>query len=186
MDWIYEPWPWYVAGPMIALIMLILLMAGKNFGMSANLRTFCTIAGAGKTSEFFRFDWKAQKWNMLVVAGAVIGGYIAMNFLSKDPVVDLNPEVVTQLNAMGIEGAGTSYLPANLFSAEAFESPKTLGLLLLGGFLVGFGARYAGGCTSGHAISGMSSLQLPSLIAVIGFFAGGLIMINFLFPFIFN
>lgn len=185
MEWIYEPWPWYVAGPMIALIMLILLMAGKNFGMSANLRTFCSLAGAGKTNDFFRIDWKAQRWNLLLVAGAVIGGFIAMNILSKDASVDLNQDVVVQLNEMGFASAGKEYLPTELFANDVFQQPLTLGLLLLGGFLVGFGARYAGGCTSGHAISGMSDLQLPSLIAVIGFFAGGLIMINFLFPFIF-
>lgn len=185
MEWIYEPWPWYVAGPMIALIMLILLMAGKNFGMSANLRTFCSLAGAGKTNDFFRIDWKAQRWNLLLVAGAVIGGFIAMNILSKDASVDLNQDVVVQLNEMGFASAGNEYLPTELFANDVFQQPLTLGLLLLGGFLVGFGARYAGGCTSGHAISGMSDLQLPSLIAVIGFFAGGLIMINFLFPFIF-
>ena len=185
MEWIYEPWPWYVSGPMIAVIMLLLLMAGKNFGMSANLRTFCTLAGAGKTNEFFRFDWKAQRWNLLLVAGAVIGGFLASNVLSRDARVDIDQDVVTQLNEMGFESAGDAYLPAEMFSNDVFTQPVTLGLLLLGGFLVGFGARYAGGCTSGHAISGMSDLQLPSLIAVIGFFAGGLIMINFLFPLIF-
>ena len=185
MELIFEPWPWYVSGPMIALIMLLLLMSGKNFGMSSNLRTFCSIAGAGKASDFFKFDWKAQRWNLLVVAGAVIGGFIAMNYLTADPAVKINEDVVVQLNELGFSTAGQAYLPEKLFSADVFTQPATLGLLLLGGFLVGFGARYAGGCTSGHAISGMSNLQLPSLIAVIGFFAGGLIMINFLFPLIF-
>lgn len=185
MDFILEPWPWYVSGPMIAVIMLLLLMSGKNFGMSSNLRTFCTMAGAGKASDFFKIDWKAQGWNLLIVAGAVIGGFVAMKFLSADPAVDLNQEVVVQLNEMGFTSAGNAYLPEKLFAPEALSQPFTLGLLLLGGFLVGFGARYAGGCTSGHAISGMSDLQLPSLIAVIGFFAGGLIMVHFLFPLIF-
>ena len=186
MDWIYEPWPWYVSGPMIAVIMLLLLMSGKNFGMSANLRTFCTIAGAGKASDFFKFDWKAQRWNLLIVAGAVIGGYIAMNLLSSGAEVAIHPDAVAQLNELGFASAGEAYLPEKLFANNVFEQPLTLGILLIGGFLVGFGARYAGGCTSGHAISGMSDLQLPSLIAVIGFFAGGLIMINFLFPLIFS
>ncbi|WP_224491044.1 YeeE/YedE family protein [Robertkochia flava] len=185
MEWIYEPWPWYVSGPMIAVIMLLLLMAGKNFGMSANLRTFCTIAGAGKTNDFFRFDWKSQRWNLLLVAGAVMGGFLANTVLSRDTKVNINEDVVVELQNMGFESAGDAYLPTEIFSNDVFGQPITLGLLLLGGFLVGFGARYAGGCTSGHAISGMSDLQLPSLIAVIGFFAGGLIMINLLFPLIF-
>ena len=186
MDLIFEPWPWYVSGPMIAVIMLLLLMSGKNFGMSSNLRTFCTLAGAGKASDFFKIDWKAQRWNLLVVVGAVIGGFIAMNLMSTDAAVEVHPEIVTELHEMGFDTAGQAYLPEKLFGNNVFEQPVTLGLLVLGGFLVGFGARYAGGCTSGHAISGMSDLQLPSLIAVIGFFAGGLIMINFLFPLIFS
>ena len=66
-----------------------------------------------------------------------------------------------------------------------FFDPKILAILFFGGLLVGFGARYAGGCTSGHAISGLSDLQLPSLIAVVGFFIGGLIMTHLLFPLIF-
>jgi uncharacterized membrane protein YedE/YeeE len=53
-------------------------------------------------------------------------------------------------------------------------------LLLVGGVLIGFGTRYAGGCTSGH-VSGLSNLQIPSLKAVIGFF-GGLIMSYFYSP----
>jgi uncharacterized membrane protein YedE/YeeE len=58
--------------------------------------------------------------------------------------------------------------------------------MVIGGFLVGFGTRYAGGCTSGHAISGLSNLQFASLIATIGFFAGGLIATHLLYPLLFN
>ncbi len=185
MNWIFEPWPWYVSGPMIAFIMLLLLMMGKNFGMSANLRTMCTICGAGNKTDFFRFDWKSQKWNLIVVIGAIIGGFIGANFLSADLAVALNPKTITDLNALGFESAGKTYLPIELFDSDVFLNLKSLLILSLGGLLVGFGARYAGGCTSGHAISGLSNLQLPSLVAVIGFFIGGLTMIHFLFPLIF-
>ena len=185
MDWIYEPWPWYVSGPMIALIMFLLLMVGKNFGMSSNLRTMCTICGAGDKADFFRFDWKAQRWNLVVVLGAVIGGFIGSQLLSTDTSVVINPETVTDLNALGFESAGTAYLPDELFDLTALTDLKSLAVLSIGGFLVGFGARYAGGCTSGHAISGLSDLQLPSLISVIGFFIGGLAVIHFIFPLIF-
>ncbi|OJU74791.1 MAG: YeeE/YedE family protein [Bacteroidetes bacterium 47-18] len=185
MEWILDPWPWYVSGPLIALTMFILLYVGKNFGMSSNLRTLCTICGADKTCDFFCFDWKAQRWNLLVMAGAIIGGFIAANYLSADQVPDLNPHTVSQLQSLGFESAGKSYVPTELFGSEAFSDPATIGLLLAGGLLVGFGARYAGGCTSGHAISGLSNLQLPSLIATIGFFTGGLIMVHLIFPLIF-
>lgn len=185
MNWIYAPWPWYVSGPMITFIMFLLLMVGKNFGMSSNLRTMCTICGSGSKADFFKFDWKSQKWNLLVVIGAIIGGYLGSHFLSSDIAVAINPDTVADLKTLGFESAGTAYLPAKLFDNSALLSLKSVLILAIGGLLVGFGARYAGGCTSGHAISGLSDLQLPSLIAVIGFFIGGLTMIHFLFPLIF-
>ena len=185
MNWILEPWPWYVAGPLIAGIMFLLIFGGKQFGMSSNLRTMCSIGGAGKFVDFFVFDWKAQQWNLIVVVGAVIGGFIAANFLSYDTAVAINPETITTLNDLGFESAGKAYLPDELFAMEALINLKSLAILLIGGLLIGFSARYAGGCTSGHAISGLSNLQLPSLIAVVGFFMGGLVMIHLLFPLIF-
>lgn len=184
MEWIFNPWPWYIGGPMIALIMFLLLYFGKNFGMSSNLRTFCTICGAGKSNEFFNFDWKTQQWNLLVSAGAIIGGALAAHFLSTDSSVAIHPDTITKLQELNIKSAGVSYLPEELFSIEALMHPKVLLILSIGGFLVGFGARYAGGCTSGHAISGLSNLQLVSLYAVIGFFIGGLFMNHLLLPFI--
>ena len=185
MNWIFEPWPWYVAGPMIAFIMFLLLMVGKNFGMSANLRTICAVCGAGNKVNFFKFDWKSQKWNLVVVIGAVIGGYIGSHYLTTDMAVAINPDTIADLNVLGFESAGKSYLPDELFETISLFNVKSILILFIGGLLVGFGARYAGGCTSGHAISGLSDLQLPSFIAVIGFFIGGLTMIHFLFPLIF-
>lgn len=185
MDWIYNPWPWYVAGPLIALVMFVLLLVGKKFGMSSNLRTACAVVGAGKATEFFNFDWRAERWNLMVVLGAVIGGFIASNYMTND-AVQINPEIAQQLATdYNISSAGTSYLPPEIFSMEVLSNPFNIILLLMGGLLVGFGTRYAGGCTSGHAISGLSNLQLPSLIAVIGFFIGGLVMVHFIYPFIF-
>ena len=183
MSMIVQPFPWYVAGPLIALIMLSLLLIGKKFGMSSNLRTICSALGADKSCEFFKFDWKSQRWNLIVVLGAVIGGFIASNFISEE--VNLNVDTVQSLKELGFNSVGGSYLPLELFGNDVFTSPKSIMILLLGGFLVGFGARYAGGCTSGHAISGLSNLQLPSLIAVIGFFIGGLVMVHLIFPLIF-
>src|SRR5690606_96046 len=185
MNWIFEPWPWYVSGPLIAGIMFLLLFGGKNFGMSSNLRTMCSIGGAGKVADFFAFDWKAQRWNLVVVAGAIMGGFIGANLLSPDPAVNINQDTVANLETLGFESAGDAYLPSELFATEAPTDPKSLVILLIGGMLIGFGARYAGGCTSGHAISGLSNLQLPSFIAVMGFFIGGLIMVHLLFPIIF-
>lgn len=185
MELLSQPWPWYVSGPLIAWVMFTLVYLGKSFGMSSNLRTLCTIAGAGKTTEFFRFDWRTQKWNLTIVLGTIIGGFIAHHFLASPEAIALNSTTVDALTKLGFNNAGETLMPDELFAWDAVLSIKGLSILIIGGFLVGFGTRYAGGCTSGHAITGLSNLQWPSLIAVIGFFAGGLIMIHLLFPLIF-
>ncbi len=186
MDMLLQPWPWYVSGPLISLIMLLLIYFGKTFGMSSNLRTLCSIAGAGRYADFFKFNWKSQRWNLTVVLGAIIGGFIAVVFLSDGSQMALNPETVSDLQDLGFADAGRTLLPPELYSWEAVLTFKNLAILVIAGLLVGFGTRYAGGCTSGHAITGLSNLQLPSLIAVVGFFIGGLIMTHLLFPLIFK
>jgi uncharacterized membrane protein YedE/YeeE len=165
--------------------MVALIYFGKTFGMSGNLRTFCAIGGAGKFAPFFKFDWKSEIWNLTVVLGAILGGYIAVNFLSDGSPIDLNPDTVTELKSLGFQNAGASLLPPELYDWSNVWSLKGLLILIGGGFLVGFGTRYAGGCTSGHAITGLSNLQWPSLIAVVGFFIGGLLMVHVLYPLIF-
>ncbi|MBW3517857.1 YeeE/YedE family protein [Flavobacterium sp. NKUCC04_CG] len=186
MSIILEPWPWYIGGPLIAITMIALLYLGKSFGFSSNLRTLCAMGGAGKHCDFFCFDWKLQSWNLIFLVGSVLGGFIAIHFLSTPEVAaPLTEATLVKLHALGFESAGTSYMPTELFGPKAFDSPKQLILLLVAGLLVGFGSRYAGGCTSGHAISGLSNFQLPSLYAVIGFFIGGLLMVHLLFPLIF-
>lgn len=185
MDYILNSWPWYVSGPLITMVMALLLYFGKTFGMSSNLETMCSMLGADKFSALFKFDWKEQSWNLVVVVGAILGGYIAVNFLSNDTITNLNPKTVLELEQMGFKNAGATLVPNEMFSLKAISSFKGLMTLIIGGLLVGFGTRYAGGCTSGHAIAGLSSLQKPSLIAVIGFFIGGLIMANFILPLLF-
>lgn len=185
MEIILEPWPWYVAGPLIALVMFLLIFMGRKFGMSSNLETMCAICGAGKKSDYFNFDWRANRWNLVVILGAAIGGFVGAHLLSNNSSVAIDPETIEKLAALGFTSAGEAYLPERLFSIEALSDPFALMILLVGGLLIGFGARYAAGCTSGHAISGLSNLQLPSLIAVIGFFLGGLVMVHLFFPLIF-
>ena len=185
MDSLFHTWPWYVSGFLIGMIMLTLNYFGKVFGMSSNLRTLCTIAGADKVADFFKFDWKSQKWNLFVLLGAMVGGYVAVTFMSDPSNVDLNPKTVAQLVAMGIDAPNGKLLPQTIFGFEALQSPKMICILIIGGILIGFGSRYAGGCTSGHAIAGMSNLQRQSLKAVIGFFVGGLIMSYYILPLIF-
>lgn len=186
MEILLNPWPWYVSGPLIALVMALLVYFGKTFGMSSNLRTFCAMAGAGKKAEFFNFNWREQKWNLAVVLGAVVGGFIAHFFLSSDEPLQLSQKTVTALEGFQFKNIGETLLPSELYGWEAVLSAEGLAILIIAGFLVGFGTRYAGGCTSGHAITGLSSLQWPSLLAVIGFFAGGLIMTHVVLPLLFK
>jgi len=185
MDFLFQTWPWYVSGFLIGCVMLALNYFGKVFGMSSNLRTLCTIAGADKYADFFKFDWKSQRWNLAVVLGTMLGGFVAVHFMSDPSNVAINPQTIEQLATMGIDAPNGQLLPSAIFGNEAFQSPKTISILIIGGILIGFGSRYAGGCTSGHAISGMSNLQRQSLKAVIGFFVGGLIMSYFILPLIF-
>lgn len=158
---------------------------GKSFGISDNLRTMCTMAGGKRFSDYFNIDWKAKSWNLVFVVGAIIGGFIAAQYLSSTEEVALSTDTIQSLTELGFVNVGEQYLPPEIFSLEQMMSLKGIIILLVGGILVGFGTRYAGGCTSGHAISGLSNLQLPSLIAVIGFFAGGLVMVHLIFPLIF-
>ncbi|CAM1342764.1 YeeE/YedE family protein [Tenacibaculum aestuarii] len=186
MDFILQPWPWYVSGPLIAIVLFLFFYFGKNFGVSTNLETMCTMAGAGKVSDYFKKDWKERNWAIVFLVGLLIGGYIAINFLSATPGVDLNSTTVNELAELGFADAGKTYVPNEIYSIENMLTLKGFAILLVAGVLIGFGTRYADGCTSGHAITGLSSFQLPSLIAVIGFFIGGLIMIWVLFPLIFG
>lgn len=185
MEFILQPWPWYVAGPLITLTMLLLYYFGKRFGVSSNLETICAMTGAGKINTYFKFDWRANSWNLVFVLGSVVGGFIAYQWLSASDSVAIGPETVHDLQEIGFTHVAEQYLPPEIFSLDNLLSLKGILTLLIGGFLIGFGARYAGGCTSGHAIVGLSNLQLPSLVAVIGFFVGGLVMTWLLIPLIF-
>ena len=174
LELLSEPWPWYVGGPLIGLMVPLLLWAGGEFGVSENLRHICA-AVLPTRNDFFRYDWKATGlWNLTFALGIVLGGAVAGTVLaSPDPLV-VADATMADLAVMGLttfEGLA----PAQVFSWEGLATVPGFVMIILGGFLVGFGARYAGGCTSGHAISGLANLQLPSLLAVLGFFAGGLL-----------
>ena len=187
-DFISQPWPWWVGGIMIALILFLLLFFGKEFGISANFRVMCAADGADQYSDFFKFDWQSQSWNLLVALGAMFGGYVAATYFAgaDGNIAHVSEATVRSLNDLGISvESGKVPLVPEFYSWPSLFTPLGFLMIVGGGFLVGFGARYAGGCTSGHAISGLSALQISSLIAVIGFFLGGLFMTYVIFPLIF-
>ena len=185
MELLSQTWHWSVSGFIIGMIMLSLIYFGKVFGMSSNLRSLCSMTGIGKKVPFFDWDWKSQIWNFAVVFGAMLGGYVAVTYMSDSSNVALSQGTLSELSQFNIDLPNGKLLPETLFGNAVFESFTGIFILVFGGFLVGFGSRYAGGCTSGHAISGLSNFQMPSLKAVIGFFIGGLIMVHLIFPLIF-
>ncbi|MDX1937472.1 MAG: YeeE/YedE thiosulfate transporter family protein [Flavihumibacter sp.] len=182
MDFIKQPWPWYVAGALIGLIVPALLLLGnRHFGISANLRHICA-ACLPANIPFFKYNWKKEAWNLFFAAGIIIGAFIAAQWLANPNPVVISPKLATELSGYGI--TADNLMPTALFSFDSLLTLRGFIMLVGGGFLVGFGTRYAGGCTSGHAIMGLSNLQWPSLIATIMFMAGGFLMANFILPFI--
>ena len=184
VQFISQPWHWAVSGAMIALVLALMTWMGRSFGVSTTFKVFCSAAGAGKVSDFFKMDLQDEFWRIAFVIGGLIGGYIATHFLQSPEPVAISAETINHLGSLGInypeaDARGLGFVPTSLVN---YESLKGILIALGGGFLVGFGARYGDGCTSGHAISGLAHLQLPSLITVIGFFIGGLIMTHLLFP----
>jgi uncharacterized membrane protein YedE/YeeE len=185
-EWISQPWPWYAVGASIALTMMLLTYLGQSFGVSTSFKAMCSMAGAGRSIPFFNMDLKKEAWRITFVVGSIIGGAIAAVFFASPDPVAISPATVANLQELGLQypqadATGRGFVPTELYN---FGSLKGLLLALGGGFLIGFGARYGRGCTSGHAISGLAHLQLPSLITVIGFFIGGLLMTHMLLPFL--
>jgi len=178
-----QPWSWYAGGIIIGLtVPLLLILGNKSFGISSSLRHVCAACFPGNIS-FFKYDWKKETWNLFFVAGILIGGFIAAHYLTCSNAIQVNPKLLSELKTYNITDT-SKLLPSELFSWQALLSVRGFLLLIIGGFLVGFGTRYAGGCTSGHAIMGLSNLQWPSLIATISFMAGGFIMANLILPYI--
>ena len=179
IEWISQPWPWYVAGPMIGLTVPALLILGnKTFGISSSLRHICA-ACVPAGIPFFTYNWKKEIWNLLFVLGTAIGGFIAVNFLANPDTIVISQATQADLTALGISDF-TDLMPLEIFNWETVFTGKGMLFFVIGGLLVGFGTRYAGGCTSGHAIMGISSLQWPSLVATIFFMLGGFFMTHVL------
>ena len=183
MKFFTEPWPWYVAGPIIGLFVpLLLLIGNKGFGISSSFRHLCAACFPGKI-DFFKYNWKNESWQLFLALGIIIGGYLGYGILENPPLVNIDQNTKAELIELGIKDF-TGFVPSDIFSWASFQGFEGWVFIVLGGFLVGFGTRYAGGCTSGHSITGMSNLQGASLIATISFFAGGLLVTHLIYPFI--
>ena len=183
IEFVKEPWPWYVAGPLIGLFVpLLLLFGNKNFGISSSLRHICAMC-VPMQIKYFKYDWKSEIWSLFYVTGILVGSFIASQYLTNGESVNISQNTVNDLSELGFTDF-SAFLPGDIFSWASVFTMKGLVFMVFGGFLVGFGTRYANGCTSGHSISGLSNLQFSSLVATISFFVGGLIMTHFVLPFI--
>ncbi|CCH55779.1 hypothetical protein BN8_05066 [Fibrisoma limi BUZ 3] len=183
IELIRKPWPWYVAGPLIGLTVPALLLIGnKSFGISSSLRHICA-ACLPANIPFFQYNWRKEVWNLFFVAGITIGGMLSAQFLTNPNAFQLSAATVTDLRALGIRDF-SGLMPADLFDPAYLFTLKGLLFFVLGGFLVGFGTRWAGGCTSGHAIMGLSTLQWPSLVATACFMIGGFAMTHLILPYL--
>ena len=183
LDFLKQPWPWYIAGPLIGLAVPALLILGnKSFGVSASLRHICAACLPAKI-PFFQYNWKKEVWNLFFVLGILLGEILFYFFLLDAEPVKVAPALTAELQQYGITNHD-GLVPAQLFNWQELLTVKGLIMMVGGGFLVGFGTRYAGGCTSGHAIMGLSNLQFPSLVATISFMAGGFFFANLILPYI--
>ncbi|MBL7880325.1 MAG: YeeE/YedE family protein [Chryseobacterium gambrini] len=183
LEIIKEPWPWYIAGPLIGLTVPALQILGnKSFGISSSLRHICA-ACIPANIGFFKYNWKKELWNLFFVFGIFLGGIIASQFLMNTEEITVNQNLKTELATYGITDYSNP-VPTQLMNFTSLFTIRGFIMMVVGGFLVGFGTRYAGGCTSGHAIMGLSNLQGASLIATICFMAGGFLMANVILPII--
>jgi uncharacterized membrane protein YedE/YeeE len=180
-----SPWPWYVAGPCIAATMFFLLWLGRRLGISSSTQVICALGGAGRKWDYFKIDWKAQMWQIIFVVGLMAGGLFAGEVIPAAVSPQISPAVAADIEALGLT-VNEGWAPKEIFSWDGLLSVQGFVIIVLGGFFTGFGARWAGGCTSGHMISGMSELQVPSLIASACFLVGGAISSNFIIPFLFG
>lgn len=183
MELLFKPWPWYLAGIIIGLTVPALLLIGnKKLGISSTLRQICAATYPANIS-FLHYDWKKDSWNLFFVGGVFLGGFLGGYVLRNPEPVALNPVTVSMLEKQGVHDF-TGLIPSDIFSLASLGTAKGFLIMVIGGFLVGFGTRYARGCTSGHGIMGLSSFQWTSLVATVSFFVGGILFSHFILPYI--
>jgi uncharacterized protein len=181
MDAFSSFWPWYVTGPLIGLyVPALYLLLNRHFGVSSSFRDICA-ACLRPNLPYFQYDWKAHRWRLVFVAGIAIGAFLSRGTLATPATGQISPHTLAALSRLGVTDF-SSLVPADLFSWHSLTTLRGLLLTIGGGFLVGFGTRYAGGCTSGHSIHGIATLQPASAIATLCFFAGGVFATIIILP----
>lgn len=179
-DFLSKPWPWYIAGPLIGLtVPLLLIIGNKPFGLSSSLAHICNAALKPKF-KLFQYNWKEETWSLLFVIGIMAGAFIGGKIFMNPHNIDISIQTIQDLKTLGINDF-SGYLPKQIFGNISL-SFNTIIFSIVGGLLVGFGTRYANGCTSGHSITGIANLNWPSLLATVCFMIGGMFATHVLFP----
>jgi len=180
-EFMSQPWPWYISGPLLGLTMpLLLLIANKELSISSNLRHLCA-AISPPSIRYFNYNWKKESWNLFLLAGVFAGAWYAHIYFRS--IIGVGTQTYVLLQKQGVQNIN-GLAPSDIFSWKGLYTLKGFIMIIVGGFLIGFGSRYAKGCISGHGIVGLSSLSMQSLIAVVGFFIGGLTMTHLILPYI--
>jgi uncharacterized membrane protein YedE/YeeE len=184
LDFLTSPWPWWVAGPLIGLFVPVLLVVGnRTFGVSRALRHTCA-AFLPASTDFLRYDWKREGgWHLAFAVGIILVGLLGGWIFTNPVPIALSEATRSDLLDLGISNF-SGLVPGEVFNFDILRTLRGWILLAGGGLLIGFGTAWAGGCTSGHGITGIGNLQLPSLIATLAFFAGGIAATFFLIPFL--
>ncbi len=162
-----EPYlPWYIAGPLIGLIVpALLFLRQKQFGVSSSF-SFILSHFLPKSSYFINAKTKSN-WQFHFAVGILLSALASSYFISlEDLVIENVPNEIPYL-------MGEIYTSDNAF------------LFLIGGLLIGFGARYADGCTAGNCIMGVSQFSVSSIIATVSFFIAGVLTAQFINPLLF-
>jgi len=181
IELLQSPWPWYVSGPIIGLMVpMFILVGSRSFGISQNLEHICAMTQPRLIRvKFFQYDWRISVWSLVFVTGVILGGFVAGSIFTNPEPIQLSEEALQMFSSWGLSQ------PIGLNPPEIFNlSAANIFMLVVGGVLIGFGTRYASGCTSGHAITGLATFQVQSLYAVIGIFSGGIVSSYFIVPYL--
>ena len=189
MEYIFNllkgPWHWAVAGTLIGLtVPTLLLMGNKAFGVSSSLRHICAMC-IPSGIPFFKYNWRKETWNLFFVLGITVGAFLAVQFLSNPNDIVLSDAAQQTMQNYQLSDF-SKIMPVEIFNLANVFTWRGFVFFVVGGFLVGFGTRYAGGCTSGHSIMGIANLQWPSLVATCCFMIGGFFSANIIVPLIFK